>query len=128
MKPFLISLTISLISSSVLLSPVFTNRGTAQELPRLIQGMPYEQAREMLIKKGWQAAQQNPTQKEETQRQLQRWFLDRGMTEVEECAGTGLGTCRAIFRGDSGETLVLFTTSGSYGDQAPVKVRRWRFE
>lgn len=111
-----------------LLSLVFPSKAFAQELPRLIQGMPYEQAREMLVNNGWQAAQQNPMYKEELQQRLQQWFLDRGMTEVEHCLPTGLGTCRAIFHDDNGRTLVLFTTSGSYGDRAPVKVTQWSFE
>jgi hypothetical protein len=107
---------------------VLSEKALAQQLPRLIQGMPYGQAREMLVSNGWQAAEQNPMYKEELQRDLQKWFLDRGMTEVEVCSGTGLGLCRAIFHDDNGRTLVLFTTSGSYGDRAPVKLTGWRFE
>lgn len=111
-----------------LLSLAFSSSVLAQAIPRLTQGMPYQKARQMLLKNGWQAVEVNPTVKEEIQRSLQAWFLKRGFNEVESCAATGLGTCRAIFHDDNGKTLVVFTTPGSLGDRNPVKVTRWRFE
>lgn len=48
-----------------LLSLAFSSSVLAQAIPRLTQGMPYQKARQMLSKNGWQAVEVNPTEKEE---------------------------------------------------------------
>ena len=65
-----------------------------QEVP-LKKGMPYEAARRILIKKGWQPNLQGTPRNLEN-RSVKELF-DLGYEEIKDCSGTGEGPCRFEF-------------------------------
>ena len=99
-------------SLALLLAMSLPHHALAQQLVvlGLKQGMPYDEARRVVMSQGWQADINNPTRLTELQVQLQSYFLQRGFTEAEECLPTGLGTCRTSFHNADGQTLYLFTS------------------
>ena len=82
----------------------------AQSVPRLTQGMPYVQARKMILSAGWQASISNPMHKDELQQVLQKWFIQRGFLEVSGCMPTGLGLCSTVFHNAQGQKLFVDTS------------------
>ena len=85
-----------------------------QELPKLTQNMPYSKAREMLLEAGWQAVF-NHEQLMNSQRSapVDYFFTKKEYTEIQDCAGTGLGLC--LFRFESAYGEVLYVTTANNG-------------
>lgn len=104
---------LKLFCSSLVLSTVFwVNLSTlAQPIPKLRQGMTYQDARTLLIEEGWQAifnmAQFNNSERGAVIDSL----IEKGYTEVVDCSGTGLGLCLFQFQNATGETLFVSTTN-----------------
>ncbi len=88
----------------------------------LTQGMPYAEARRVLIGQGWQANTYNPNRKNDLQQALQAYFIRNGFTEVEECQPTGSGLCAAAFHSGTGRRLYVFTAEPEDDD---AKVVSW---
>jgi hypothetical protein len=93
----------------------------AQEIPALQQGMSYGEARQMLIAAGWQANLISPMARESISVVVQD-LLDRGYSEVQDCAGTGQGLCRFEFATAEGQKLVVITQPT---EADPVLYRWW---
>jgi hypothetical protein len=85
-----------------------------QTTPAIRQGMPYDEARKIILSAGWQASLFKKTILNELDLHLQEWFTKAGFLEIEECAGTGDALCVAEFHDAEGKhKLYVFTTSGS---------------
>jgi uncharacterized protein YecT (DUF1311 family) len=85
-----------------------------QGAPKIKQGMPYSEARAIILSTGWQASVFKKTILNEIERDLQEWFINARLMEIEECAGTGDAFCVAEFHDAEGKRkLYVFTTSGS---------------
>lgn len=101
------------------------NYANAPEGLALKKGMPYENARQILIKKGWQPYLQgtprnlrNPSVKE---------LFDWGYEEIKDCSGTGEGPCRFEFINKKQELLIVVaTTMGA--ENTKRFVRNWWIE
>jgi hypothetical protein len=95
----------------------------AQELPRLKQNMPYDEARKMMIDAGWQAAQIRVQELEDDTQQylISSRFHKKGYMEFNNCMPTGLGLCSAIFSNDDGKKFYI---SIDEGDQ----VANWGYQ
>ncbi len=103
----------------------FENYANApQEVP-LKKGMPYEAARQILIKKGWQPNLQG------TPSNLRiaavKELFDVGYEEIKDCSGTGEGPCRFEFINKKQEVLIVVATT--MGDKNTKRfVRNWWIE
>ena len=101
------------------------NYANAPEGVPIKKGIPYKEARQILIQKGWQPNLQD------TPRNLRDRFVkelfDLGYEEIKDCSGTGEGPCRFEFINKKGEVLVVVaTTMGS--KNAERFVRNWWIE
>lgn len=96
----------------------------AQSLPSLRKDMPYEQARKLLIRQGWQPSKNERTAEERGS--LVEAQIKKGFVEVEDCAGTGLGLCLFVFRGTAGRTLTITTANNEPPNRSVVY--GWRIE
>lgn len=78
-----------------------------QSLP-LQKGMPYSEARQLLLQQGWRPNLQGepPNLRSLAVREL----YNLGYVEVEDCAGTGEGPCRFQFINNNEDQLVVVTT------------------
>jgi hypothetical protein len=98
----------------------------AQEVPTTLQqGMPYAEARQMLIEAGWQAIEISPMQRE-SQSDTVSYLVELGYNEVADCAGTGMGFCRLEFTTAEGQTLAIVTVNNQRGDEPTLY--RWMLE
>ncbi|MEG4839629.1 hypothetical protein QUB24_16055 [Microcoleus sp. B9-D4] len=90
----------------------------------LQQGMPYKEARQILIQQGWQPSLQGqPNLRDRSVKEL----FDLGYKEIKDCSGTGEGPCRFEFINQQGELLVIVaTTRGS--ENTKRFVRNWWIE
>lgn len=97
-----------------------------QELPKLKQNMPYSKAREMLLEAGWQSVF-NHEQLMNSQRSapVDYFFTKKEYTEIQDCAGTGLGLC--LFRFESAYGEILYVTTANNGANQET-VFRWHIE
>ncbi len=119
LKPFL---------SSLLLSAVFSVNlsASAQEVPKLRQGMTYSEARKLLIEGSWQAVF-NPDQVNNSDRGVViDGLIKKGYTEVVDCSGTGLGLCVFKFQNAKGQNLFVRTVNNSARYES--KVFSWKLE
>ncbi|WP_150111626.1 hypothetical protein [Oscillatoria nigro-viridis] len=90
----------------------------------LQQGMPYKEARQILIQQRWQPSLQGqPNLRDRSVKEL----FDLGYKEIKDCSGTGEGPCRFEFINQQGELLVIVaTTRGS--ENTKRFVRNWWIE
>ncbi|MEG4518651.1 MULTISPECIES: hypothetical protein [unclassified Microcoleus] len=90
----------------------------------LQQGMPYKEARQILIQQQWQPSLQGqPNLRDSSVKEL----FDLGYKEIKDCSGTGEGPCRFEFINQQGELLVIVaTTRGS--ENTKRFVRNWWIE
>ena len=96
-----------------------------QELPKLKQGMPYSQAREMLLEAGWQAVFNREILNDERGLIVDYFFTGKDYTEIVDCAGSGLGLC--LFRFESAYGEILFVTTANNGADKEI-LFCWRIE
>ncbi|UBF26289.1 hypothetical protein K9N68_33105 [Kovacikia minuta CCNUW1] len=94
----------------------------SQKVPtRLRQGMPYDQARQILLEAGWQAVELSPNRERFSPMD---YLIDQlGYNEVEDCSGTGMGYCRFSFADANGRKLSVVTVDNQQGQQP--KLSRW---
>ena len=93
---------------------------TALAQPALRQGMPYAEARTLLLDAGWQAqAVANPEQDE-----TMAYLIELGYGEVVACSGTGRGFCAFEFIDADGRKLSVSTVNNQRGEQ-PTLYRWW---
>jgi hypothetical protein len=99
----------------------------AQTLPSgLRQGMPYAEARDILLDAGWQA-QFFPASSESDNQEpdaTMTYLIELGYSEVVSCSGTGLGLCAFEFVDAEGHQLSLSTTNNQPGEE-PALFRWW---
>lgn len=90
----------------------------------LQQGMPYKDARQILIQQQWQPSLHGqPNLRDRSVKEL----FDLGYKEIKDCSGTGEGPCRFEFINQQGELLVIVaTTRGS--ENTKRFVRNWWIE
>ncbi|MBW4578672.1 MAG: hypothetical protein KME42_03745 [Tildeniella nuda ZEHNDER 1965/U140] len=94
----------------------------AQEVPATLrQGMPYAQARKILLEAGWQAVEFSPNR--ERFSPMDYIINQLGYNEVEDCSGTGMGYCRFSFADANGRKLAVVTVNNQRGQQP--KLQRW---
>lgn len=94
----------------------------AQEVPQLQMGMPYAEARQLILNEGWQPTYNAPEPDRVGISTRRDHLQSLGYTEIVDCAGTGMGLCRAEFQGDRLQTLVV--TMGT-GVQTDVVYQWW---
>jgi hypothetical protein len=98
------SSTIEISSQQVQIS--LENYANASEKLPLQKGMAYKEARQILMKQGWQPNLQGET----NLRSLAvKELFDLGYKEIKDCSGTGEGLCRFEFINKQGEILVVVT-------------------
>ncbi|MEG4214542.1 hypothetical protein QUA27_05085 [Microcoleus sp. Pol14C6] len=114
--------TIEALSEKVQVS--LENSVNAPEKIPIQQGMPYEEARQILIQQRWQPSLQGqPNLRDRSVKEL----FDLGYQEIKDCSGTGEGPCRFEFINQQGELLVIVaTTRGS--ENTKRFVRNWWIE
>ncbi|KAM3099461.1 hypothetical protein ACKFKG_03340 [Phormidesmis sp. 146-35] len=99
----------------------------AQEVPNLKKEMPYAQARELLINKGWRAIEIPILQRGDQLFGATKYIVkELGYNEVVDCSGTGMGFCRFEFEGTDGRKLIVITVDNQKKQQ-PI-VYRWSIE
>lgn len=102
-----------------------TNSPNTPDRFGLQEGMPYSEARELLMQKDWQPnlLGDAPNLNDNSVKEL----FDLGYKEVKDCSGTGLGPCRFEFTNQAGELLVVsaITAGSSNGER---QVWRWFIE
>ncbi len=96
-----------------------------QELPKLKQGMPYSKAREMLLEAGWQAIFNRAILNDERSAPVDYFFTEKEYTEIQDCAGSGLGLC--YFRFESAYGEILYVTTANNGANQET-LFGWRIE
>lgn len=91
----------------------------------LKEGMPYQEARKLLIQQGWQPnlLGEPPDVRDPAVKEL----FDFGYYEVKSCSGTGLGPCRFEFTNQAGELLVVSAITGG-AENIKRQVWRWFIE
>lgn len=97
----------------------------AQEVVKLKSGMPYSKARKQLISSGWKPV----VNKEQINNPKRSIIIDyfitkKKYTEIDDCAGTGLGLCLFKFQG-KGKTLFVITANNGENQET---VHGWRIE
>lgn len=114
--------TIVALSENVQVS--LENSVNAPKKIPLQQGMPYKEARQILIQQQWQPSLQGqPNLRDRSVKEL----FDLGYKEIKDCSGTGEGPCRFEFINKQGELLVIVaTTRGS--ENTKRFVRNWWIE
>lgn len=92
----------------------------AQGVPALREGMPYAQARSLILAGGWKPVAQAaaPANAIEAQQRA------AGRVELEACAGTGEGPCRFAFAGRDRRLIVVTVNN----DTTLPTVLRWFLE
>lgn len=99
----------------------------AQSLPRLRKGMPYAQARSLLLRQGWRAVVNSEQVNNPNRSGVIDYFINRqGYTEVVDCSGTGIGLCLFQFRNRAGQTLMISTADNDPPGKSTVY--GWRIE
>jgi hypothetical protein len=105
------------------------NSANAAESLPLQKGMPYKEARRLLLQQGWQPNLQGDPP---NLRSLAvRGLYDLGYVEIEDCSGTGEGPCRFQFINDNGDLLFVVTTPLGNPNLSPNLgpfVRNWWIE
>lgn len=98
-----------LVAAFALISPL---TAFAQNGIPLKQGMSYEQARQLLLKSGWQ------TKATRWQEKYCEEYLGKRCKypEVESCAPTGTGPCIFNWLNINGKTLSVYTNSDRDGN------------
>ena len=96
-----------------------------QELPKLKQGMPYSKAREMLLEAGWQAIFNREILNSERSAPVDYFFTKKEYTEIQDCAGSGLGLCYFRFESAYGEILSVVTANNFDNEE---NLFRWYIE
>ncbi|WP_253274481.1 hypothetical protein [Nostoc sp. PCC 7107] len=93
--------------------------------PALKEGMPYQQARELVIQQGWRPNLQGdaPNLRDNSVKEL----FDFGYKEVKDCSGTGVGACLFEFSNQAGELLSISATIADRSNTERV-VWRWSIE
>ncbi|MEG4508222.1 hypothetical protein QUA81_31980 [Microcoleus sp. F6_B4] len=116
------NLTIEALNKKVQVS--LENSVNAPKKIPLQQGMPYKEARQILIQQRWQPSLQGqPNLRDRSVKEL----FDLGYKEIKDCSGTGEGPCRFEFINQQGELLVIVaTTRGS--ENTKRFVRNWWIE
>jgi hypothetical protein len=81
------------------------NAANAPDKFGLQEEMPYQEARKILMQKGWQPnlLGEPPNLRSTVVKNL----YDFGYKEVKDCSGTGMGLCRFEFTNQAGELLVV---------------------
>lgn len=101
------------------------NSRTATGVALIKQGVPYKEARKILIQQGWQPNIPTSTGeilKLDNNSQV-KLIYDRGYDEIKNCSESGLGLCKFEFMNYKGELLVVSTTS-----LPKLKVFHWLIE
>ncbi|MEX0270446.1 hypothetical protein AB3R30_14980 [Leptolyngbyaceae cyanobacterium UHCC 1019] len=94
----------------------------AQAIPKTLKsGMPYAQARTILINAGWRAVTLSPNR--DRFGGMDHIINKLGYNEVETCSGTGIGFCRFTFANANGQKLAVVTINNQPGQQP--KLQRW---
>jgi hypothetical protein len=122
-KQFITALAGSLMGAIALLP----GTSFAQQVPTTLrQGMPYGEARQILIDAGWQAAIQSPMGRPQYA-PLNYIIGDLGYHEVVDCSGTGMGFCWFEFVDAYGRTIKVTTTNNQPDWGGPI-LHRWVLE
>ncbi|MGB3493911.1 MAG: PASTA domain-containing protein [Elainellaceae cyanobacterium] len=99
------------LATSTTLSIVAMNvAAQAQTMPNLRQGMPYDQARQMILEAGWRPIEVNRASRGELLGFDTYVIDDLGYTEMTGCAATGLVPCTFEYEGDGNTKLVVIST------------------
>lgn len=111
-------LAFQLVAAFSLISPL---TAFAQSGIPLKQGMIYEQARQLLLKSGWQ------TKATRWQEKYCEEYLGKRCKypEVQACSGAGTGPCIFNWLNANGKTLTVYTNSDRDGN---TTIANWTFK
>ncbi|PAX54870.1 hypothetical protein CK510_11830 [Brunnivagina elsteri CCALA 953] len=87
--------------------------------------MPYSKARGILINSGWQAVFNLEQINNPDKSAPVSYFINKGYTEIVDCAGSGLGLCLFQFRNAYGK--ILNVTTANNGESQEI-VFGWKIE
>jgi len=108
---------------------VFPQYADAADLERL-KGMPYLEAREILISEGWIPYISGSEHLEEDDSRLfgnGRDLWEQGVQEIDACSGTGLGHCVMYFQNSKANKLKVITIGEAFeGDVSQIVVHGLR--
>jgi len=90
---------------------------------KLKQGMPYSEAREIILNTGWQG-KNSRWQDIPDSGEIGIIYYDNGWQEVQDCSGTGMAYCKFEFINVKNQTLAI-TTSGECQKTAKVKCEKY---
>lgn len=125
MRTYPLNLFPSLLSGiGILINVVlFPLAGIGQEVPsELRQGIPYSEAREILLDEGWQVPYRNPNTNGELMGLMDIMVNEWGYDEFEECSGTGVGFCLGGLFDAYGRKLSVVTVNN---EEDPTLYRWW---
>ena len=89
----------------------------------LREGMPYKEARQLLLGQGWQPNKDGDPANLNSLTVRKLYGL--GYVEIEDCAGTGQGFCSFQFINKSGDRFFVVTTPGGSVDIDPFVSKWW---
>lgn len=102
--------------------PALSENRTVQSLPiNIKQGMPYLEARGILIKDGWQIITMHTTPNGTPSCWMSDWDETKSpkiscdYAEVDSCSGTGMGFCKMWFFDGEDKCLKIITSGGEPG-------------
>ncbi|WP_310427103.1 hypothetical protein [Chamaesiphon sp. VAR_48_metabat_135_sub] len=109
--------------------PATSNQSASTgEVVGIQQGMPYKEARKILLRQGWQAnLPVSNGQLPNLENAAIKAAFELGFEEIKDCSGTGLGLCRFEFINYKGEQLVVSATRAR-SDKGKLTVWRWFLE
>ena len=112
------TLGVQLVSAFALITPL---TAFGQSGIPLKQGMSYEQARQLLLKSGWQ------TKSTRWQERYCPEYLGKRCKypEVQSCAPTGTGPCIFNWLNENGKTLTVYTNSDR---DENTRIANWTFQ
>jgi hypothetical protein len=80
--------------------------GSAQAIPQIKTGTPYNKVRFALMNEGWRPVRQS----QESFDFMAQELKERGWIETKQCAGTGRAPCIFIWKNRLGKELEVLTT------------------
>jgi hypothetical protein len=114
-----------LFGITIALLPLQTIAAPAKSPTGIREGMPYPEARKLILQQGWQPnSLGDPADLAD---RTVKTLFNSGYTEVKACSGTGLGPCRFEFTNAAGDLLMVSAIPGKR-TTGTRSVWRWGIE
>jgi hypothetical protein len=113
------------LGTGIALFPLQTIAAPAKSPSGLREGMPYPEARKLILQQGWQPNQLGDPA--DLADQTVKTLFNSGYIEIKACSGTGLGPCRFEFTNAAGDLLMVSAIPGQR-TTGTRSVWRWGIE